>query len=421
MQTLLYLDSARMGLMCERARQAYFDYIRLAGHEGCSLYFEQLLHEGFSAWPRRLQLQYPAISDWQGNEELKSSIRLLLRADASAPTLLTNRTSQLMQLAARMMAQRCQRVLVTDLAWPGYRRIIEQHRGRTGLGISTVPLRRTIFEGRATRSEVIDLIVRRYRDMNCDGLFLPAVSHEGVRLPIDDLCRAVAAVRRPAFVVVDGAQAIAHVSNQLGIPHCDLFIAGCHKWLRGHVPMGIGLLPNSRSSQQILSSADRMVMCGGLDDPLLTFTRQLETRTTELFSETVSLGSIFSSRAAIAALDGCSHTLQDKMLQRQRNVRVLSRAIEGLGWRMVSSSNFASGIVLLKASDEAIRRIAPARIRSFFLTHGISVTTYEQGLLRLSMPDQPWRRGQLDLLTWTLASYVPHRSSIDRSKEFVVA
>ena len=47
MPTRLYLDSARMGLLSERARLAHLDYVRLAATEGCSLYFSQFLERGF--------------------------------------------------------------------------------------------------------------------------------------------------------------------------------------------------------------------------------------------------------------------------------------------------------------------------------------------------------------------------------------
>ena len=85
MPTLLYLDTARLGLMSERARQAHLDYLRLAGEEGCSLYFDRFLREGFSAWPRRLQSRYRHLSDWQGVGELKDSLASLYRRTGTFP------------------------------------------------------------------------------------------------------------------------------------------------------------------------------------------------------------------------------------------------------------------------------------------------------------------------------------------------
>ena len=44
----LYLDTARLGRMCPEAQAADRDFARLAGEEGCSLYFEHFLRWGFS-------------------------------------------------------------------------------------------------------------------------------------------------------------------------------------------------------------------------------------------------------------------------------------------------------------------------------------------------------------------------------------
>jgi len=52
--------------MSERARLAHVDYIRLAGLEGCFLYFERFLRNGFDAWPIQLRLNYSSLSAWQG-------------------------------------------------------------------------------------------------------------------------------------------------------------------------------------------------------------------------------------------------------------------------------------------------------------------------------------------------------------------
>ena len=71
MPTRLYLDSARMGLLSERARRAHLDYVRLAATEGCSLYFSRLLENGYQDWPANIQAQYGALRDWQGLHELE--------------------------------------------------------------------------------------------------------------------------------------------------------------------------------------------------------------------------------------------------------------------------------------------------------------------------------------------------------------
>jgi len=54
-------------------------------------------------------------------------------------------------------------------------------------------------------------LAARYKQENCDGLLLSAVTYQGVRLPIRGLMRAIGQSQRPRFAVVDGAQALNHV------------------------------------------------------------------------------------------------------------------------------------------------------------------------------------------------------------------
>ena len=60
MPSMLYLDAARMGQMAPSAQWALHDFVRLAGEEGCTLYFEQVL-------PRRvlrLAHEFPIAIPW---------------------------------------------------------------------------------------------------------------------------------------------------------------------------------------------------------------------------------------------------------------------------------------------------------------------------------------------------------------------
>jgi hypothetical protein len=403
MSTLLYLDTARLGLMSEPARRAHQDYIRLAGKEGCSLYFDRFLRSGFHAWPTRMQREYPHLRDWQGVAELKTSLRSLVHLHHDAPVLLANRSAQLMRLAARLLVERSHRILVTDLAWPSYRRILEQERLESDVGVTTVPIRDAVFGGRVSEAKLIRRIVLHYENLNCDSLFIPAVSHDGIRLPVDSICQKIAQVRKPRFVVVDGAQAFCHVPVQSVMEHCNFFLAGCHKWLQGHVPMGGGFLPNRESAGRIESASNRMLMTGELDDPLMVFTRQLEGDSLEMFSETVSLSSLFASQAAIRAQQNSRVSLSESLEHRISNAQILADAMHGTGWSaFLPNGPFRTGMLLAQIEHPGRREIPAAKRRDFFLAHGIAVTCYENGSIRISVPDRPWRKGELDLIRWAL-------------------
>jgi hypothetical protein len=77
---LFYLDTARYGRMCDRARRAADDLHRLSAVEGCSAAFERLLREGFDAWPFDLRHEYRGLCDWGGVGELKRELRRFVDA-----------------------------------------------------------------------------------------------------------------------------------------------------------------------------------------------------------------------------------------------------------------------------------------------------------------------------------------------------
>lgn len=385
--------------MCERSRQAHIDYIKLAGLEGCSLYFEQLLKGGFDSWPLTLRRNYPALADWRGPAELKATLRAAVSAPVDSPVLVANRSAQLMRLAARALTENAQRLLVTDLTWPGYRSILERSRQLAGVGITTVGLRDEILSAHATVADVVDLITARYEAMDCDGVFLPVVSHLGIRLPLNRILKALQGVRNPAFVVVDGAQALGHLPAQQGIQHCDFFVGGCHKWLQGHVPMGVAFCPSPVSAPRITSTCQRMALTRELDDPLLLYVEQLDCCATESYGETVNLASLFSSRAALASTSGTRQDVAMSFRVRRRNGDELARSVGGTGWvPLLPQRAFRSGVLLLRL-DVTRCHVPPAQqLREVCLSHGMAVTAYERGIIRLAMPNVPWGGNEIEML-----------------------
>src|SRR5207245_2853810 len=148
------------------------------------------------------------------------------------PVLLANRSAQLMKLAARLLFERCRNVLVTDIGWQPYHDLLAAEGARVARGTTTVPIRDMVLEGKACKEEVLTALRDRYLRARCDGLFLTGISHLGIRLPIEELVRSLEGAREPRFVVVDGAQEFCHVPLDLRNDYCDLYLAGCHKWLQ---------------------------------------------------------------------------------------------------------------------------------------------------------------------------------------------
>lgn len=401
MPTRLYLDSARMGLLSERARLAHLDYVRLAATEGCSLYFSQFLERGFEDWPSPVRRQYPALCDWHGIPELQDSLRRLVGAGRDCQAMVANRTAQLVKLAVRRLCENTRRILVSDLIWPSYRRILELERQNCRVGISTVPVRRHVRRGLIAADALLDLFALDYDRMGCDSLFVPVISHDGIRLPIDAICHRLNQIRPLRFVVVDGAQALGHVTEELGLQQCDIFVAGCHKWLQGHLPMGVAFLPRVSSAQPTIAQAERMMRYSDLDDPLLAFTREMITGRTQAYSETVNLASLFTCRAAITDRGLSPDEIDRQLGHRLRNAKRVKRIAAEAGWSSLPHV-MPTGIVMLRSQCPSVRASAPERIREFFVAHSVSVSTYEDGIIRLAMPDRPLSQGDIDLLAWVL-------------------
>ena len=399
MPTRLYLDTARLGLISPSAQQIQIDFIRFAAEEAGSMYFEQLLDSGPQDWPDYLRSRFPALAAWKGIARLKRRLRLLAGAPAETRVFLANRSAQLMSLATELLFRPCRNVLSTDLSWPNYQRILMHHGNRTGNYVTRVRLRNLILDERISQPELVSLLVRRYIDRGCDGLFLPAVDYLGVRLPVAVIVRVIRRVADIRFIVIDGAQALGHVPVELEEYDCDLFLSGCHKWLRAGNPMGIAFSGNPRSADYVNETARRLVDNQRLNDPLLRFTEELERGETSRFGETVNLTSLFTCQGAVD--DVLEHRrLGADLIQQIENADRLFDQATVTGWRpLLPADELRTGICLLTPTSSAASRASPCELRESFHRKGIALSAYRRGLVRLSMPSSAWTDAQLDHLS----------------------
>ena len=399
MATSLYLDTARLGQMSCSAQLAHIDFVRLAGEEAGSLYFDDFLRHGFQAWPAALQQRFSGLTGWQGVGHLKTDLKRLAGTEENSRVLLANRTSQLMRFAARLFFGPCRNVLVTDLTWPSYEQILIRQARKSGNRLTRLRVRSAILRGRLSADEFIEQMADTFRRHGCDGLFLPAVDNWGIRLPVEEL---VGAIRRRAelrFVVIDGAQTFCHVPVKFAGDCWDLFIAGCHKWLRGYHPMGLCFAGRPGSLGYIESMLDRLVGSGQLDDPLLAFTEAIQHGRESPFGETVNLAPLFSTRGAVDDLLPGEHGIGACFTRRLANAKVLVELAERSGWSALRpQATFRTGVVVLQSPNALSRMMAPDELRRLFMRCGIAVTAYPHGQVRLSMPARQWKPAELDLL-----------------------
>ena len=381
----LYLDTARLGPMVPTARQASLDFVRLTAEEPSSLYFEEFLRHGFSAWPEHYQNRFPGLASWQGVGDLKKSITRAFALPSDRRVLLANRSAELMKLAAKALFRRCRNILVSDINWSSYQKLLAHEAERTGNVITTVPLHSRIFDDQVSWNEVAQIIKRHYLAEQCDGLFLPAVSHTGVRLPIREIADAIREDSDLRYCVVDAAQAFAHVP-EAGYNNCDLIIAGCHKWLGAYQPLGIAVCPQASTQRPIRQTRAQMVQSHQLQDPLLRFTEQLASRRLDGVSETTNIAPLFSCSGALQELSHDETHLESRLEFQKQLANRISHIAANSGWLPIKPpAEMQTGILLLKHIDQQ-SPLTAEQMRARFEQHRVIFTCYGKDLIRLSMP-----------------------------------
>jgi len=381
----LYLDAARMGLMTPSARLALQDFVRLAGETSCTLYFEGFWKNGTSSWDGALAARFPGLQVWKGVRELKEKLSGMAGAVAECSTFLASRSTSLARRAISTLCQTCENVLVTDLTWPAYARMIRREAMRWGRRITFIRLRQAILYGDATPDAIAYRVISSLVRAKCDGAFFPEVSHDGIRLPIPDLCSAVREKSPAAKIVVDGAQAFAHIPINQSIATSDCYILGCHKWLGAHLPLGVAFCAPSANGAAFWSALEKT------NDPLLDFVYRLETANENRFGETVNLTPLLTCRSALAD----AGVVEDDLAARLKNASLLCELL-GREWKAILPNKaFRSGVVLASAIDG---KLGADALRSGFASRGVMLTAYNGGIIRLSMPKIPFDTSTLELL-----------------------
>lgn len=397
----LYLDTARLGLMSPSAQLAAGDFARLAGEGALGLYAEKFLSHGSPAIPGA-ENRYPALASWRGLRDLASRLRRFVRADAASPVWFASRTVSFMRFAAELLANGCRRILTADTAWPPYRRILERQCRRRGRDVLTVALRREIHHG-ATSDEIIRQYTGAFQRHRCDGVFLPSVSSDGIRLPVAailDNLRQHADVR---FAVVDGSQAIGHAPQALPETNCDLYLAGCHKWFGAYQPMGLAFLGHAATRSLIERQMNRAIRTGAVDDPLLRFSRQVMTGDLNNVNETANIAPLFTCHGALRDMPTSVNERAAIFQQRLLNSLAATDLARRCGWSPLEpATEFRSGIVLVHAERQVARKRSATSLRSVFRELGVAVSADDHGLVRLSLPGRPLLAGELDQLAQAL-------------------
>jgi hypothetical protein len=385
------------------AAAAQRDLARLAAAEGGSPGFDRFLRGGLAACGRDAGRSYPGLATWQGVPALQRGLRVLGGGRPDLPVLLAARARALMQFAARLFCYPCRGVLITDLGWPPYQAVLREQCRRTGRGLTEVVLHEDLLGGRVGVEELVERICRPFRDGRCDGLFLPTVSHLGVRVPAERIVRAVEAVCALRFVVLDGAQEFGHLTPELRHEYCDLYLASSHKWLGAYTPLGLGFYGRRRSRGFIERGLHHLLQAGALADPLLHFAVQLEADTRDESTETVNLSPLFCCQGAADDALASGSDGGALLATRLGNADRAAACARGVGWlpRLVPPA-LRSGILVLQAERAAARARPALAAREAFYDRGVTLTAYPRGRVRLSLPELPWGDDEVDRLARAL-------------------
>jgi selenocysteine lyase/cysteine desulfurase len=304
-----------------------------------------------------------------------------------------------MTLASYLLFRNCETVLTVDLAWPAYQEILKQVANKLGRRIVHLELREIIESG-GDADSVISAIAEGYRQAQASALFLPAISHDGVKLPIRRISDAIKCKGELRFLVVDGAQHLAHGDEPVVDMDCDFYLAGTHKWLRGLYPLGVGVYGHARSRAMVETTICELNAIGILSDPLMQFTSQLELHRLDDVTETVNLSGLLSAHGA--ALDARRSSARRHTLQTQlTNVNAVRRLAEDLGWRPARRATaLQSGILMLHPPQKWTENSLAEGSR--FKLRGVTATTYDNGIVRFSMPRRKLSSDHLKLIRKSL-------------------
>ena len=399
MPTSLYLDTARLGRMSPRAQQTHLDFVRLAAEEPSSLYFEDFLQHGFAAWPDRYKRQFPALTNWLGVSGLKKQLSHVAGRRAPRQVLIAGRSAELMGLGARLLSKACRKVLTTDFSWPTYESVLRHTLTRSTTRLHVARLRTSVLCERMTVDQLVNSLANTFVENDCDGLFLPAVDNLGIRLPVGDIVRSIRRQAELRFVVIDAAQAFAHVPLDDCLSVSDFTLASCHKWLQAYFPLAVAFYDQPATRDLVDRTAARMLHNHEIDDALLRFCRQVTSARLDGYSETVNVGPLFSCCGAAAHAPRTSLSPNNSLLQQSANAKSVADIASETDWHPVMPhEGLRSGILLLERRSHSAEHSTADELRRLFQQHGVIVTAYDGGFVRLSMPKHPFSQSELQQL-----------------------
>ena len=377
----LYLDSARLGQLSPYARRSLDDFLDFVATTPTHPQLIHWLRTG-AALPNGLG----SLSRWRGIAAFEQSIAKTFGASEGSRVFISSRSVTLIRLGLQQLFKRCRRCLTVDTCWPKYLQELHHASAEKSDSVFVKSYRRPVFDRGVSVEEFCENLCMVYCSEGCDGLFLPAVDHLGTRIPVAKIVRTIREFGGEIrFLVVDAAQALGHVPLDEDCKVADFLVAGTHKWLRSYSTLGIGVAPQLTSSAAIENGVQQALLRSVADDGLLAFIEQLR-GTVNIQSETVNLCPMLS---AFGALQTARTATANSVTAQMQNARNVIRIAERAGWYAELPDNeLRCGIVLLQLPKDR-RQIPASQLQQIFADQSIFLTTYDHGMVRLSLPVEP--------------------------------
>lgn len=398
----LYLDTARLGRMAADAQMAVQDFARLSGEEALPLYCEKFFQpRSVTQLQNEFVCKYPSLASWSGIFGLKAQLRNLLGTSQRTHCLITSRSRPLVKAAARLASLTCKRVLVADLCWTPYAKLVERQLGKAKLGVHFLPMRHSVFAERLSASDVTDWFASQFSWHECDGIILPAISHDGIHLPVDRILAVLRLIRPDLLAIVDASQAFGHVARQIGVGTADLIIGGTQKWMAAGMPLGLMF-----ASDRMTSLLERV----SIRDPLHQFLLAMEEGAHSTRGETVNVWPLFACHGVLQTL-GTPAMVNGTALVQQRNKLLLLDAMcsETTLRPVALNRELSAGILLL---DTSTCRASAFEIVRRLQLRGIIVSACSKNQLRVSLPKEPLDEDSIERLMRALRQTTSGTSSL---------
>lgn len=371
------------------------DHLRFSAEQGSSHALRDLLAGGGQSCPEQWQQDFPFLAKWHGIPAFKKCLRKIVGADESCSVMLANRPHALMLLAAHLLVRSSTCILTTDLAWPPFQKTLSQVAEKSRRRIVYVRLRHLI-QGGGDAEAVTQTIAKAYQSFDATALFLPAITHDGIQLPLGQIAKRIRKERELRFFAVDGAQHLAHGVMTFSEMDCDFYLAGTHKWLRSLYPLGVAIYRHRGTSELVETTRDELRSLGVLTDPLVFFASQLEGQKCDEVTETINLSGLLSAYGA--ALDAKPAKERRSLFSDQlANAAAVSVRAKDHGWRRQRhSDDVCTGIQMLRPPSSWTSD--SSKLQRHFEQRGIVATTYQNGAVRLSFPQCPLAQDDLDTI-----------------------